>query len=71
MARIFDKQLSDQHRSEYNLMPFFKQTLPKEVEQQELEDGNVKVTITKVDKIDGDFNAMNRKGKTYTLLLLA
>jgi activator of HSP90 ATPase len=55
-------------RSEYNLLPFFKQTLPQEVEEAVLEDGNVKVTLTKVDKIEGDFNAMNRKGKTFVFV---
>lgn len=49
-------------------MPFFKQALPKEVEQTLVEDGSIKATITKVDKVDGDFNAMNRKGKTYVFL---
>lgn len=62
--RTDGKNVGNWHWSEYNLLPFFKQALPSEVEETNLEGDNTKATVTKVDRIDGDFNAMNRKGKT-------
>eukprot|EP01127_Copromyxa_protea_P002095 TRINITY_DN11987_c0_g1_i1.p1 TRINITY_DN11987_c0_g1~~TRINITY_DN11987_c0_g1_i1.p1 ORF type:complete len:339 (-),score=80.68 TRINITY_DN11987_c0_g1_i1:66-1082(-) len=62
--RTDGKNVGNWHWSEKDLLPFFKQALPSEVEETNLESDNAKATVTKVDRIDGDFNAMNRKGKT-------
>jgi len=62
--RTDGKNVGNWHWSEYNLLPFFKQTLPAEIEGNEITNGTLTATITLVDKVEGDFNAMNRKGKT-------
>ena len=62
--RTDGKNVGNWHWSEYNLLPFFKQNLPLEIESVTISDGDFTATITKLDKTEGDFNAMNRKGKT-------
>lgn len=35
----------------------------------QLQQNNVTITFTEIEKVDGEMTAMNRKGKTYEILL--
>jgi len=59
--------LSKSCRTEKDLMPFMKKRFPEIVQGVKIEEGTTWATITKLEKIEGTMDSLNRKGKPIFL----
>ena len=55
-------------RAEKNLSNAMKSRVTEKLQDLQIVNGNVTVTFTEIEKVEGDMTAMNRKGKTYACL---
>jgi len=63
-SRDDGKNVANWHWAEKNLSNVMKSRVTEKLQDLQIVNGNVTVTFTEIEKVEGDMTAMNRKGKT-------